>query len=98
MEAAGADAAKLAVMPRDDGDALRLLAACRAATGGRLAIPVVAIAMGPLGVVTRVIGHGAGSALTFAAAATGQGSAPGQLTVEQLRHYWAATATGEGSG
>ena len=98
MEAAGADAAKLAVMPRDDGDALRLLAVCRAATDSRLAIPVVAIAMGPLGVITRVIGHGAGSALTFAAAASGQGSAPGQLTIEQLRGYWELTQSSASVG
>jgi 3-dehydroquinate dehydratase len=35
-----------------------------------------------------VLGHRAGSALTFAALAAGAGSAPGQLTVEQLRRYW----------
>ena len=35
-----------------------------------------------------MIGHRAGSALTFAALAHGAGSAPGQLTVAQLRRYW----------
>lgn len=94
MAAAGAAAAKLAVMPRDAADALRLLAVCRAATAGPapLGIPVAAMAMGPLGVVTRVLGHRAGSALTFAAAAPGAGSAPGQLTVAQLRDLWRMTS------
>ncbi len=125
MAAAGADAAKIAVMARDEDDAIRLLAICRAATenaapgppilggaarangvlspqsGGAGAaraggggIPLVAMAMGPFGVITRVLGHRAGSALTFAAAAAGCGSAPGQLTVAQLRACWAATSLG----
>lgn len=97
MAAEGADAAKIATLARDEGDALRLLAVCRAATTGagqrwRPAIPVAVMGMGPFGIVTRVLGHRAGSALTFAAASAGRGSAPGQLTVGQLRGYWAATA------
>lgn len=94
MAAAGADAAKIATLTRDEDDARRLLALCHAATGGGAAglpIPLVAIGMGPHGALTRVLGHRAGSALIFAAAAGGRGSAPGQLTVGQLRAIWAAT-------
>ena len=91
MAEAGADAAKLALLPRDAGDAIRLLALCRAATSAPAALPLAAMSMGPLGVITRVIGHRAGSALTFAALTAGGGSAPGQLTLAELRALWAAT-------
>jgi 3-dehydroquinate dehydratase type I len=96
MAAAGAAAGKLAVMPRDEADAIRLLAFCRAvSTGalGKVPIPIAVMGMGAQGVLTRVLGHRAGSALTFAAAGAGQGSAPGQLTLAQLRVCWAATAS-----
>lgn len=96
MQAAGAAAAKLSVMPRDAADAMRLLALCRAVTGGArgaLTIPLAAMSMGAPGMITRVLGHRAGSALTFAALAPGGGSAPGQLSVAELRACWDATAT-----
>ncbi len=93
MAEAGADATKLALLPREAGDAVRLLALCRAATAAPTALPLAAMSMGALGVITRVIGHRAGSALTFAALAAGGGSAPGQLTLAELRALW--TATGE---
>ena len=48
------------------------------------------MSMGALGMITRVVGHRAGSALTFAAVAPGGGSAPGQLSVAELRECWAA--------
>ncbi len=94
MAAAGADAAKLAVMPQSANDAARLLALTRAITGGAAgpSIPLAAMSMGPLGMITRATGHHAGSALTFAAVTPGGGSAPGQLAVDELRAIWAATA------
>ena len=91
MAETGADAAKLALMPQETGDAVRLLALCRAATGTPAPLPLAAMSMGPLGAITRVIGHRAGSALTFAALTAGGGSAPGQLTLAELRAFWAAT-------
>ncbi len=93
MREAGADAAKLAVMPGDAGEAIRLLALCRALTGtegGGRALPLAAMGMGAHGAITRVLGHRAGSALTFAAVALGGGSAPGQLALAELRACWAA--------
>ena len=60
MQAVGADAAKLAVMPREAGDATRLLTLCHAITSGAtgdIAIPLAAMSMGPLGMITRVLGH-----------------------------------------
>jgi 3-dehydroquinate dehydratase-1 len=86
----GADIAKVAVMPRDPGDVLRLLQATLEASG-RLGVPVIGMAMGPLGVVSRVFGHQFGSALTFAAG--DRASAPGQLPIAALRNILAAIRT-----
>lgn len=93
MQAAGASAAKFALMPQSAADATRLLALCRAATAGAIegfSLPLAAMSMGPVGMITRVVGHQAGSALTFAAVAPGGGSAPGQLSIAELRECWAA--------
>ena len=96
MQEAGAGAAKLALMPQTASDATRLLTLCRAATSGKIAgftLPLAAMSMGPVGMITRVVGHRAGSALTFAAVAPGGGSAPGQMSVAELRACWAAMGT-----
>ena len=77
----GADVAKVAVMPRDLDDVLTLLTATRAASQ-KLHIPLIAMAMGPLGAVTRLVGGVFGSALTFAVGAAA--SAPGQVPIEDL--------------
>ena len=52
----GADIAKVAVMPRVPEDVLNLLGATLRATE-ELPIPVISMAMGPLGIVTRLFGH-----------------------------------------
>jgi 3-dehydroquinate dehydratase-1 len=101
MQAAGASAAKLALLPQAAADATRLLALCRAATAGAIegfSLPLAAMSMGPVGMITRVVGHQAGSALTFAAVAPGGGSAPGQLSIGELRACWAAIGAREGAG
>jgi 3-dehydroquinate dehydratase-1 len=93
MQAAGASAAKFALMPQSAADATRLLTLCRAATAGTIegfALPLAAMSMAAVGMITRVVGHQAGSALTFAAVAPGGGSAPGQLSIAELRACWAA--------
>lgn len=78
----GADVAKVAVMPKVPLDALRLLAATERASR-ELSLPLITMAMGSLGVVTRVFGGLFGSALTFAAGE--RSSSPGQLPIETLR-------------
>lgn len=78
----GADVAKVAVMPRDPQDVLTLLGATRAASQA-IDIPLVTMSMGGIGSISRIIGWMYGSAATFA---VGQNSsAPGQITVEELR-------------
>lgn len=78
----GADVAKLAVMPQDLDDVHRLLGATLQASR-TLPIPVVSMAMGGLGAVSRLCGGVFGSALTFAVGAAP--SAPGQVPIEDVR-------------
>lgn len=78
----GADVCKVAVMPHDADDVLALLTATRtvARTADR---PVVTVAMGDLGLVSRLAGGVFGSAMTFAS--VGAASAPGQVDAGRLR-------------
>jgi 3-dehydroquinate dehydratase-1 len=78
----GADVAKVAVMPSDPSDVLRLLDATWQAHRS-LPIPLISMAMGPLGTLSRIAGAAFGSALTFAVGAAS--SAPGQLGIDDLR-------------
>lgn len=78
----GADVAKLAVMPQSMDDVHRLLGATLAASQA-LPIPVVSMAMGGLGAVSRLCGGAFGSALTFAVGSAA--SAPGQVPIADVR-------------
>jgi 3-dehydroquinate dehydratase-1 len=78
----GADVAKVAVMPHSLEDVQRLLGATLRASQA-LPIPVISMAMGGLGAVSRVCGGVFGSALTFAVGAAP--SAPGQMPIEDVR-------------
>lgn len=80
-EQLGADVAKIAVMPRGMDDVLTLLSATLQASQS-LAIPVISMAMGAPGAVTRLAGGLFGSALSFAVGQ--QASAPGQWPIEEL--------------
>ena len=81
-QALQADVAKVAVMPRSMADVHRLLGATLRASE-RLSIPVVSMAMGGLGAVTRIAGGVFGSALTFAVGSAA--SAPGQIPIADVR-------------
>ena len=78
----GAAVAKVAVTPKKAEDLLALFAAtCRARQ--ELAMPVITMAMGRDGRISRIAGGLFGSDVTFA---TGRGvSAPGQIPVQKLR-------------
>jgi 3-dehydroquinate dehydratase-1 len=80
---AGADVAKVAVMPQCPEDVLTLLAATLEARRRFPEIPLVAVSMGELGVASRVMGGLFGSDLTFAMGAAA--SAPGQISLAELR-------------
>jgi 3-dehydroquinate dehydratase-1 len=80
-ERLGADVAKVAVMPRDRMDVLTLLTAT-ALADAKGGIPLISMAMGPLGSVTRMIGGVFGSSLSFAVGEAA--SAPGQIPIADL--------------
>ena len=79
----GADIAKIACMPRDPGDVLRLLDVTLTARRMFPAVPLCTMAIGSLGVLTRVAGFLFGSDLSFAVGQTA--SAPGQIPIADLR-------------
>lgn len=82
MAAVGADIVKIAVNAHGPRDVLTLLEATLTAHEG-LAVPVVTMAMGSDGLVSRLCGEVFGSAVTFGA--VDRVSAPGQIDVGRLR-------------
>ena len=82
MDAVGADIVKLAAMPKDEGDLLKILCATNEVKG-KTKKPVVTMSMGQKGALSRICGAVFGSAITFGS--MGQASAPGQIPVEELR-------------
>lgn len=82
MTATGADVVKVATTAHSHRDALAVLGAS-ATSAAQLDVPLVVIAMGELGRVTRLLGHDFGSVLTFGSLA--RASAPGQIPVADLR-------------
>jgi 3-dehydroquinate dehydratase-1 len=71
----------LQVMPRSRRDVLTLLAATEQAHE-RARIPLISMAVGPLGVASRLVGGLFGSWLSFAVAESA--SAPGQIPISDL--------------
>lgn len=82
QESLGADVLKLAVTPRDGTDVARLLMATTKVRQ-RSDRPLLTMAMGGMGTISRMAGETFGSNLTFGA--LGQASAPGQLDAHTLR-------------
>src|SRR6266446_9344558 len=86
MTATPARIRKIAVQARDATDCIpvfRLLE--RAPRGGR---EMIAIAMGPAGIMTRILGPSRGSFLTYGSLDDESATAPGQLTARELREVY----------
>ena len=82
MEWGGADIAKLAVMPQNPDDVLRLLKLTNDTREKYPELPVITMSMGAYGVISRISGEFFGSCVTFGA--DGAVSAPGQMQMEKL--------------
>jgi 3-dehydroquinate dehydratase I len=83
MKRQGADLAKIACMPQEPGDVLRLLQATLSARQAFPTLPLCTISMGRLGSLSRVAGFLYGSDMAFA---VGQEiSAPGQIPIKEAR-------------
>jgi 3-dehydroquinate dehydratase type I len=86
MLAADADVVKLVALAREPADNLRMLSLIpRARAQGK---DVIAFCMGPLGKWSRVAAPLLGSWLTFAPFSKTGASAPGQLTVNDVKRVW----------
>lgn len=77
----GADIPKIATMANDASDALRLLAATEEMSRIHSDKPLLTMAMGGAGSITRLAGELFGSSITFCSLE--QASAPGQVQVKQ---------------
>lgn len=82
MEQMGADVVKAAYMPNSRRDVLNLISATEEMTGSLTSPPVIAISMGRMGIVTRIMGEFLENAITFAALKSS--SAPGQINVHDM--------------
>ncbi|URI13790.1 type I 3-dehydroquinate dehydratase [Ligilactobacillus salivarius] len=82
MKTYGADIAKIAVMPNSARDVLNLLLATDNIKY-KLNCPLITMAMGDIGKVTRISGEDFGSCLTFGT--VGDASAPGQIESTNLK-------------
>lgn len=82
MQAYGADIVKIAVTPRNKWELFTFMSAISGMNEDFARVPVVGIAMGRLGSLSRVTGELIGSAISFGT--IDEGSAPGQIPVEEL--------------
>lgn len=83
-----ADIAKIACMPTDRHDVLRMLDVTSAAREAFPSTPLCTMSMGSLGVLTRVAGFLFGSDMSFAVGQTA--SAPGQIPIAEMRAMMSA--------
>lgn len=83
MDRIGADIPKMAVMPAEREDVLRLMETTSLANRLMMGKPIVTMSMGQIGMITRIAGETFGSAITFGS--LGKASAPGQIPLEKLK-------------
>lgn len=94
MQELGADIAKIAVMPNSPADVLTLLEATNMMKAKHIDLPIITMAMGRIGLISRLTGEIFGSAATFAAGKNI--SAPGQVAVADLRNVLSVLHHGGG--
>jgi 3-dehydroquinate dehydratase-1 len=83
MQELGADLPKIALMPNSPADVLCLLTATEEMASKYATKPLVTMSMGGLGSISRLSGEVFGSSMTFGTA--GKSSAPGQISVNELK-------------
>ena len=82
MCAGNADIVKIAVMPQDEEDVLRLLSVTNEFYKENPDTPIISMSMGKLGMISRLCGETFGSCVTFAA--NKETSAPGQMSMGKV--------------
>jgi len=95
MAATGADVVKIACTATSVSDAARLMAFCRSHASAPSPLRgLVALAMGPLGTATRILGGRHGAPFTFASPARGSEAAPGQVPARALAETYRVGSVG----
>lgn len=84
MHVLGGDILKLAVMPHDRIDVMRLMKVTTEMSQ-RINRPLITMSMGDLGKISRISGEITGSVMTFGTA--GKASAPGQIALDELYQF-----------
>ena len=82
MCAGNADIVKIAVMPQNEEDVLRLLSVTNEFYKENPDTPIISMSMGKLGMMSRLCGETFGSCVTFAA--NKETSAPGQMSMGKV--------------
>ena len=85
MKHSNADIVKLAVMPQNADDVLRLLSETNHFHKRYPNQPLITMSMGKLGVISRISGEVFGSCVTFGAGKNA--SAPGQIEMGKLEEF-----------
>lgn len=83
MKESGTDIVKLALMPNNAKDVLRLLEETEKFHTNYPDMPIVTMSMGGIGMISRISGEFFGSCMTFGAGEVA--SAPGQLPKDELK-------------
>ena len=78
-----ADILKIATMPHKKKDVMRIMTATVLSYTRPNPKPIISIAMGNMGRITRLLGEFTGSSITFAS--IGKSSAPGQMEITEVR-------------
>lgn len=88
----GADVVKIAVSPRSMTDVGRLMELVRRHEGSKT--PLIAIALGPLGAITRIVGPKYGAPFVYASTGKGHEAAAGQIPAEEMDTVYGVKAIG----
>lgn len=83
MDKSGADILKMAVMPKEFEDVASIMQATAEVAKSCIDKPLISMAMGSIGSISRIAGENFGSSITFGC--LGKASAPGQFPIEELR-------------
>ena len=84
LSESGADIIKLAVMPENAADVIRLMSVTTDFHEAHPDVLIVSMSMGPMGIISRLSGELTGSCITFGAG--DKPSAPGQIAYSDLEH------------
>jgi len=88
----GADIVKIAVSPRSMTDVGRLMELVRRQAGAKT--PLIAIALGPLGAISRIAGPKWGAPFVYASTGRGHEAAAGQIPAEEMDMVYGVKAIG----